>query len=44
VILLKIAAEKPSEPATAELLKTFGVKGLPELLLIEPESRVGKKR
>lgn len=44
VILLKIAAEKPSEPATAELLKTFGVKGLPELLLIEPESRVKKSR
>lgn len=37
VILLKIPAEKPSAPNTAEMLKTFEVKGLPELILIEPD-------
>ena len=37
VILIKVPAEKPSDPATAELLNAFEVKGLPELLLIEPD-------
>lgn len=44
VILLKVPAEKPSDPPTAELLKTFEVKGLPELILIQPESMIKKHR
>ena len=37
VIFIKVPAEKPSDPATAELLNAFEVKGLPELILIEPD-------
>lgn len=36
MIFRKIQAEDPSDPETAELLKTFQVQGLPAFLLIRP--------
>lgn len=37
VILVRIHAEKPDEPATANLLKTFNVQGFPAYLILKPE-------
>lgn len=38
VLFLKIRAEKPSDPETAALLRTFQVGGMPSFVLIRPES------
>ena len=37
VIFVRIHAEQPDEPMTAELLKTFHVQGFPAYLIVEPE-------
>jgi len=36
-IVVRIYAERPEEPATAELLRAFRVQGLPVSLILEPE-------
>ncbi len=37
IVVLRIAAENPEEPETAELLRLFGVVGLPHYALLAPE-------
>lgn len=37
VIFVRIHAERPDEPVTADLLKTFNVRGFPAYLILEPE-------
>ncbi len=43
ILVLRLAAEDPSEPETAELLKMFGVTGLPHYVLLTPET-INEKR